>query len=407
MDFSSRTKIIITTVYFSLVIFTEPLYRNLLDNRTLIKDIQNKFDSKAIKLFSKYITYLGSEKGLIPLCIIFLFFNPFLYFLYLTFSTISSTYLVSVLKLIYQNPRPYFLDNDIQLLVNCDVGYGNPSGHSLVSTVVYLGLWKLISKNKVFKDEKRKIINFSLLGFIIFFILCIAFSRLYGGVHSLNQIIYGILLGIGLFILYFYFFKIYNKNHEMFFLFIEENKILLNVIFILAYILIFPLYYFANDKKNKELYLNKIQNHCGADIAPSYKHFSNESFIGGSLILMLIGMFNGLLYSKKLMEKMYSTKEYIIINWHRNTFSRKIIRFLIMGIFSFPGLLFLIPSDSPNYIILIFKYNVSFLLLGFFIFGPGMYFGFKLTFDDNDPVNLKRTINFTDEEMNSEFGTDD
>ena len=77
-----------------------------------------------------------------------------------------------------------------------EAGYGNPSKHTLISIISYLGFWKLIQKNRFFRKGFGKIINFSLLGIFIFFILCIILSRLYFGYQSINQIIFSILLGI-------------------------------------------------------------------------------------------------------------------------------------------------------------------------------------------------------------------
>ena len=184
--FSDKTKIIIIIVYLILVIITEQFYREPLKiiSISLIINLQNKIKDTFIAIFFSIITNFGSEKVLIPMVLLFLFFNPLIYFYYLIFSIITSTYFASLMKLIYLDYRPYWDDNQIFPIISCDMGYGNPSGHTLVSTVTYLGLWKLLQKNRI---QKKKIHSLIILFCMILMICFIVSSRLIGGVHNLNQ----------------------------------------------------------------------------------------------------------------------------------------------------------------------------------------------------------------------------
>ena len=80
-----------------------------------------------------------------------------------------------------------------------------------------------------------------------------------------------------------------------------------------------------------------------------------------------------------------------------------------MGIFSFPGLLLLlIPSSFPILIIMIFKYNISFLIIGFCIFEPGMYYSFIKTFKDEINIQtINKVLGSPEGEINNSFSTDD
>ena len=396
-QFSNQTKIIIITSYFLIVIITEILYREPLKNLStkFIEFLQDKLNNTVTRIFFSLITYFGSEKILIPIVVIFLFFNPLIYFYYLIFSIITSTYFASILKLIYTDFRPFWDDNKISPIINCDMGYGNPSGHSLVSTVTYLGLWKLLQKNRI---NKKRMNSLTILSIMIVIIFLIMFSRIFGGVHNLNQILFGFLLGFGMFFTYFNLYKFYNKEPEMFFIFIEENKIILNIIFISLYLISIPIYFIVNDTKYRNQYYEQIKLKCGSDkIPPEHKQFSNEGFKGTSLMIALIGILNGLLYSKYKMKIKFPQKEYIIMNdWHNLDYKNKINQFLIMGLFCLPGLIFLlIPSCFHISIIMLFKYNISFLIIGFCFFGPGMYFGFLKIFKDEDKniENIEKVIN--------------
>lgn len=50
-----------------------------------------------------------------------------------------SAFILSILKLLYHDPRPYFIFDDISGY-GCDPGFGKPSGHSFMSINVYFVL---------------------------------------------------------------------------------------------------------------------------------------------------------------------------------------------------------------------------------------------------------------------------
>ena len=57
---------------------------------------------------------------------------------------IKCIYLVNLLKIIYGNERPFWIERDL-IKYNCDGGYGNPSGHSLMSSYIYLSYYYILS----------------------------------------------------------------------------------------------------------------------------------------------------------------------------------------------------------------------------------------------------------------------
>ena len=104
----------------------------------------------------------------------------------------------SFLKDLFQDPRP-----DIELMLDPRTGtsYGWPSGHAQIAVT----LWCLLAY-----ELKNKFIS---LGAIIF-ILLVAFSRMYLGVHDLGDVAAGLLIG-GL-ILLFWHYAVVNKVYEKF-----------------------------------------------------------------------------------------------------------------------------------------------------------------------------------------------
>jgi len=98
----------------------------------------------------------------------------------------------AIAKLAYHCPRPYMIDADLEVYGHCSQGFGHPSGHSHGSCTVLLVLaldW--IAYKKVKGEWKFLYIGAALTGTFM-----IGFSRLYNGVHSLEQIFYGWQCGI-------------------------------------------------------------------------------------------------------------------------------------------------------------------------------------------------------------------
>lgn len=105
----------------------------------------------------------------------------------------------SLIKMIYMDQRPSFLSKELKTGRHfCEKEYGMPSGHALFSAFAFFC---------IAKQYKRKCQHMSIfqktvvIGLIIIIGLGVVFSRLYFGVHSLNQVGIGLILGTFLFTL--------------------------------------------------------------------------------------------------------------------------------------------------------------------------------------------------------------
>lgn len=96
----------------------------------------------------------------------------------------------------YHEPRPYMRNSDILVLGGgCSSSYGHPSGHSLTSAAAtFTLLWDML---KMYSESSiwLRVLAICLSPIIPFIV---GFSRLFNGVHSLDQIILGWILGIWL-----------------------------------------------------------------------------------------------------------------------------------------------------------------------------------------------------------------
>ena len=109
----------------------------------IIKEIRSHHATKSRDLFFKIISEFG-DKYVISLFIIYahnFLDTPKAFTVCL--NVYSSIALFSLLKSIHAEPRPFHVSDIIP--TKCDLEYGNPSGHSVISFSLYLTVWKLSS----------------------------------------------------------------------------------------------------------------------------------------------------------------------------------------------------------------------------------------------------------------------
>ena len=129
------------------------------------------------------ITYLGDAIVLIIIMGILYISYDKKYALHLVYCVLASVFVNSIIKDIFKDPRPP--TNDLKL----EEDYGFPSGHSQTSVAAY----GFIANG--FKDVKLKNINvIPILSSLVIFL--VATSRVIIGVHDVQDIIGGLLIGM-------------------------------------------------------------------------------------------------------------------------------------------------------------------------------------------------------------------
>ena len=119
---------------------------------------------------------------------------------YYTFVLSLTVFLISIGKMLYKEDRPIWINPDLTYKndSNCSSEFGNPSGHSMVGSV--LAFTVLFDLLEVSKSHTNKTVRNVL--FILFTILALlysvlmALSRVVIAIHAWNQIVYGWLLGV-------------------------------------------------------------------------------------------------------------------------------------------------------------------------------------------------------------------
>ena len=152
-----------------------------------------------------------------------------------------------LLKSIYRSPRPYWdiylnkllMEEDVNEPTECDGEFGNPSGHSLLSTYV-LNLWYLFINSGYFNNYKKIntkiIVKYITLIISIVCIFCTTYSRIHRQVHSINQIIHGTLIGLSINFFFCYIIDYKNITPIDFFNYIYIFRFILIPIILILYI---------------------------------------------------------------------------------------------------------------------------------------------------------------------------
>ena len=152
----------------------------------LIKPIDSFVYNNLIRnsFFDNYFLFITNMGGIIFMVI----FVPTLFFVFKDFKIIylslGGVGFNTIMKTLVHRKRP-----DINRMIN-ERGYSFPSGHSLISSLVFGYLiYKL--NNTI----KNKFIKYLVIGIIVCIILSIGISRIYLGVHYFSDVLCGFLEG--------------------------------------------------------------------------------------------------------------------------------------------------------------------------------------------------------------------
>lgn len=105
--------------------------------------------------------------------------------LFVLAGTISGTTLSSLLKLAFARPRPELVPHQVEVYTA-----SFPSGHALMSAVVYLTLGVLVARTQTDTTVRAFI-----MGLAVFLALAVGLSRVYLGVHWPSDVLAGWCLG--------------------------------------------------------------------------------------------------------------------------------------------------------------------------------------------------------------------
>ena len=403
------------TILFSLIvlIILEFIFRPLLFTYSCkyIKSLQDSFPNYTYK-FCHFMSFLG-RGGLSGLCLLFVFcYFPLNKAIILLICFILVFCLHNLLKLIYRDPRPFWINTNLYK-GSCETSYGNPSGHCINSIFFFLSFsYYICMLDKI----KNKLIYKVIIYFISIFIsVLIAFSRLVLGVHTLDQVFYGITIGIWLFLISTYVFKVYDISLSYYLKFYKDKKYILFFLLILIVIFIVPIILcytidvdddlkrfaelkkFKYDKYDEENIKKrnseefKFYSHYCMEQKSEFKFYSHNGMIESFIIFLILGVFLGqYLFWHRVYRNYNQNTQGInfelsidekINHWNNyykeifSSFTNIIILLCLLIIcILLPGLFLFIPRENNSLRnILIFRYALPLFLFGFLFHGPFLY----------------------------------
>lgn len=372
-------KIFIVIIYFALIICIEQVYREDLFDESIdaqedIRKDHNK--NSAFYKFWKFISNFGVAAITFPIFAIILVFFPISSSFLTLQALIYSIYFTNLLKIIYRNGRPYW-ESEI-LDVVCNSGYGNPSGHSVTSTTYYLTLPHIVTNFDYF----RKTTIGKILRIVIFILFCILgalvmISRIMLGAHSINQVIFGFTIGLGIYFILIYILSYHTYDPNVFINFITSaSVIIVYMIFHFVLLSLLIIIYFAlDDDENLKNKTNRnIFNGERCKIKKDYLMLKHDGFFQALAITSIIGAHLGIILLVCFLKKYNYVINGYITEFNKSSVKRWLIRLPIL-IFSgiFLILNFTIPGSSSLSIIFIFKSALSFFLTTLGIYFVGIF----------------------------------
>ena len=416
--------LIIITLFAFFFILEFFIRQPLFDYSLIFEEKWQKSCSNSTIFFFQIITKVGGEYLMAAPVAGVLCFFPMIKSSFFIAGLIFVLHFHSLMKIWYGNVRPYWEKESLFKQI-CDGGFGNPSGHSISSVYLYLTLFIYIRETK--KLEKKYLLQIILFLMFLTFIILIILSRLILGIHSINQVIYGSVLGLFTTLIVVYIFQLHKMPIVFYKRLFKEKILIICISGILTILELFSILSsnFFNSHFDKKKYEEKLSRLCKN--LPKYRKFNLDGLFGAFVILALLGMYLGQVVFWYLIDNFYKKNnnnrsdiieyslnnvdktnsfEYddidentnikidkLINNWNKNrTFINcsinKIFKItFILIICCSPVILFITVSRDANIsLIFIFKFGIPFFSILFFIFSFGFYYIIKICLGEKEEL---------------------
>ena len=301
-------------IFYMIFIFTiEPFFRQPLYDisEQLILDIQGSDPKNSFLInCAELISHIGSNFLFVPILIIVYNYANIYKAYTLLLSLLIPIGGYSILKVIYVSPRPFFKNENIQIF-GCECGWGNPSGRSFNSMAFFLTLWKIMIDCKQIRD--KKLVKFIFLIFTCLLVILIMFSCIILGSSSINQVLFGGLLGLGVYFFLFYVLCIRPNDHRQFSVILNFRNIIYFILNLIIFLFVFIIFKFnqINGDIQSEFEKN-ISAKCPD--TPENLRFHKEALVNFGIFLSNIGAFVGIKF-----DYFFSFRENLE-NWYQFNF---------------------------------------------------------------------------------------
>ena len=211
--------------------------------------------------------------------------------------TIAITALVSfsnIMKLTYAAPRPFWSSDDVQAF-HCSSEYGNPSGHTSIS----VGISMLVALDLIEDYVTETNVKVLVLATSLLFGASVGYSRLFLGVHGLNQVYFGALMGLWIALTIHYVLRNAVMHHLKSILSLDETRYskLLITCFGFMFVMYTGMIQYTNsfEAQNLTEWSTRILEKCGAEELE--EAFANYSLLSLGNANIGFGAYLGFLFS--------------------------------------------------------------------------------------------------------------
>ena len=398
-----KSKSILIFIIIILIFLAEYFFKENLFTFSII--ISNKLNSfyENKKYLVDLIKYLTEIKFIMCIMFIVYFESPITKSHSFLLIIIFTWYISSVTDIFYGKYREWNKDN---LMIYFKNGSEKPSGHCIMATSIYLSLWDILTTDTNFykkysRNLNKNFVKYSLLVFIFFFIIILMFAQVLEKNHSLNKCIIGILIGLIFYNWLFRYMNLHLIEAKKFMKYFRKKSTSLMILFsyIVGLIILFAVYFSFVRKIYFVVPNSKIHN----DIIL----FNNESLENGLCIFILIGVYFGIEHLENFSSKKYPNRENDINSFNNISIIKKIPILIIILFFSFP-LILLISIDnlsSPFGVVILLKYCLPYLTLGYSLYGIGLTTNIKFEIC-NPRIYERRNESLELNEFNEDYEND-
>ena len=179
--------------------FIYPMYKHYLEDLDTELIVMIQTDNAVLNFVMSSMGYIIERDGIILTYTFLASFFDYTETWYIMIILLIKLYINGIQKMLYRDPRPYFIDENVNAIF-CDRTYGNPSGHSMYFVSVF-PIMVYMFVNHLKRDCNNSLSSktvYTIATLSSAFVIANIIGRIYLGVHTIDQIIYGLLVGFAL-----------------------------------------------------------------------------------------------------------------------------------------------------------------------------------------------------------------
>lgn len=288
---NKKLNTIVILIYFIILLILEiTIFQPYLSEMSIDFSAKEKLNSfyTAINENLILLSYILCSKWIFILICIIIFNFSTIYKLFIFCENIFiASYIISIIQLLIQDELVYFNEKVKFQMTPCVTFFGTPSVFTTLSTVGIFTLRHLYVLDG-FLSKYKRVYLVSFIGCLLY-ILFISLINLISFLNRLDQIIFGVFLGFGIYFFMFYILDIRSEKGRQLLNFIKKKFLLHFILTFFPLVLLAMTYIVFKFSEKKTIELNNKIKKCGCpDLNYTDIYFQEGKFslIFGSFLLL-------------------------------------------------------------------------------------------------------------------------